>query len=134
MHDYQIDNLIAVGASFIIIFTTTILVLRTWRRTFEAKHELRRQLIERLPPAEVTRLLETRSIASIIEGDGQQRSSEATGRAVMLLVLSFALGAAAVVSSIRAVGYASMAAFAAAAGQFVVSWLSVRESKPVVRD
>lgn len=134
MRDYQIDNLIAVGTSFVIIFTTTILVLRIWRRTFEAKHELRRQLIEKLPPAEVTRMLETRSITSIIEGDGHQRSSDAIGRGVMLLVLSLALGAAARTSSIRTIGYAAMAAFAAAAGQFVVSWLTVRESKPVVRD
>lgn len=50
MRDYQFDNLIAVSASFVIVLTVTLLVLRSWRRAFEARHELRSKLLEKLTP------------------------------------------------------------------------------------
>lgn len=127
MHQYQVDNLIAVGTSFLIVLVVTLLVLRAWRRAFEAKHELRRQLIEKLSAEDVARMLETRSITSIIGGEEEGGVAGAMGRGATLIAIGMALGIVAGMGSLRWVGIAGLIAVAAGLGQMVTAWLVARE-------
>ncbi len=130
MHQYQIDNLIAIGASFVIVLTITLLVLRSWRRAFEAQHELRRQIIDKMTPEELARIVTSTGGASAVEalvGSGESGAAGATGRGVMLLLIGAGLGVAAAMSHLPLVGVAGMIAFAAALGQLIIALLMKRE-------
>lgn len=131
MHQYQVDNLIAIAASFIIVLTITIIVMRSWRRAFEAQHELRRQLIEKLAPEEIARILESPDSARMVAaltGTGEvSGASGAIGRGIMLLVIGAALGVSAATSHLPLVGTAGLVAFAAGLAQLVVALLMKRE-------
>lgn len=129
MRDYQFDNLVAITASFVILVTVTLLVLRAWRRTFEAKHELRRQLLEKLTPEDMGRLLESRSIAQILGGEEDGGVSFAMGRGATLILIGLSLGGAAAAASLRTVGIAGVIAVAAGLGQFVTAYLVGREQR-----
>jgi hypothetical protein len=131
MRQYQIDNLIAVLSSFVIVVTVTIVVLRLWRRTFEAKHELRRQLLDKMTSEEAVRLLESadgrRSIAALV-GEGEERGVVgAMGRGATLVLIGLALGGSAALSRLPLVGTAGLIAVAAGLGQMVTAWLIARE-------
>jgi hypothetical protein len=130
MRQYQIDNLIAISASFVIVLTITLLVLRSWRRAFEAQHELRRQLIEKMTPEEVARIVTSAGGARAVEaliGSGESGAASATGRGVMLLFIGAGLGIAAAISHLALTGVAGMIAFAAGMGQLVIAILMKRE-------
>jgi hypothetical protein len=129
MRDYQFDNLAAVTTSFVILVTVTLLVLRAWRRTFEAKHELRRQMLEKLTPEDMARLLESRSISQIVGGEEEGGVAGAMGRGATLIVIGMALGGAAASASLRSLGIAGLIAVAAGLGQFVTAWLIAREQR-----
>ena len=129
MHQYQIDNLIAISASFVIVLTITLLVLRSWRRAFEAQHELRRQIIDKMTPEDVARIVSSTDGARAVEaliGSGDTGAG-ATGRGVMLLMIGGGLGAAAAISHLPLVGVAGMIAIAAGVGQLVIALLLKRE-------
>jgi hypothetical protein len=128
MHQYQVDNLIATGASFVIVLTITLLVLRVWRRTFEAKHELRRQLLEKLTPEDVSRLLETRSLSAIVSGE-EEGVAGTVGRGATLILIGVALGGLAAALSLRSLGIGSLIAVAAGLGQIVTALLVAREQR-----
>jgi positive regulator of sigma E activity len=127
MLQYQVDNLIAVTSSFVVVLSVTFLVLRAWRRAFEAKHELRRQLIDKLAPQDVARMLETRSLTSIVGGEEEGGVAGAMGRGATLILIGLALGGAAAMASMRAVGIAGLISIAAGLGQMVTAWLVARE-------
>jgi hypothetical protein len=130
MHQYQVDNLIAIGASFVIVLTITLLVLRSWRRAFEAQHELRRQIIDKMTPEEIARIVTSAGGAHAVEaliGGGESGTAGATGRGVMLLLIGAGLGVAAGMSHLPLVGVAGMIAFAAGLGQLVIAVLMKRE-------
>ncbi|HEX3583011.1 MAG TPA: hypothetical protein VH087_14685 [Thermoanaerobaculia bacterium] len=130
MRQYQIDNLIAISASFVIVLTITLLVLRSWRRAFEAQHELRRQLIDKMTPEEVARIVTSAEGSRAVEaltGSGESGAAGATGRGVMLLLIGAGLGVAAAISHLPLVGVAGMMAFAAGVGQIVIAVLMKRE-------
>ena len=130
MRQYQIDNLIAISASFVIVLTITLLVLRSWRRAFEAQHELRRQLIDKMTPEEVARIVTGADAARAVEaliGTGAAGAAGATGRGVMLLLIGAGLGVAAAMSHLPLVGVAGMIAFASGLGQLVIALLMKRE-------
>jgi hypothetical protein len=130
MHQYQIDNLIAISASFVIVLTITLLVLRSWRRMFEAQQELRRQLIDKMTPDDVARIVTgadgSRAVDALI-GSGANDSAGPTGRGVTLLLIGAGLGIASATSHLRIVGIAGLVAFAAGAGQLVLAQLMKRE-------
>jgi len=130
MHQYQIDNLIAISASFAIVLTITLLVLRSWRRMFEAQQELRRQLIDKMTPDDVARIVTgadgSRAVDALI-GSGANDPAGPTGRGVTLLLIGAALGIASATSHLRIVGIAGIVAFAAGAGQLVLAQLMKRE-------
>jgi hypothetical protein len=130
MHQYQIDNLIAIGTSFVIVLTITLLVLRSWRRMFEAQQELRRQLIEKMTPDDVARIVTgadgSRAVDALI-GSGASDAAGPTGRGVMLLLIGAGLGVSAAMSHLPIVGIAGIIAFAAGAGQLVLAQLMKRE-------
>lgn len=130
MRQYQIDNLIAISASFVIVLTITLLVLRSWRRAFEAQHELRRQLIDKMTPEEVARIVTSadgsRAVEALI-GSADSGAAGATGRGVMLLLIGAGLGVAAAIAHLPLAGVAGMVAFAAGLGQFVIAALIKRE-------
>ena len=130
MQRYQIDNLIAISASFVIVLTITMLVLRSWRRAFEAQHQLRRQLIDKMTPEEVARIVTSAEGARAVEaliGSGETGAAGATGRGVMLLLIGAGLGVAAAMSHLPLVGVAGMIAFASGLGQLVIALLMKRE-------
>ncbi|HEY2325825.1 MAG TPA: hypothetical protein VGJ82_23415 [Thermoanaerobaculia bacterium] len=129
MHQYQVDNLIAIGASFVIVLTITLLVLRSWRRAFEAQHELRRQIIDKMTPEEIARIVTSADGAHAVEAliGGESGTAGATGRGVMLLLIGAGLGVAAGMSHLPLVGVAGMIAFAAGLGQLVIAVLMKRE-------
>lgn len=130
MHQYQVDNLIAISASFVIVLTITLLVLRSWRRAFEAQHELRRQLIEKMTAEEVARIVSGSDGARAVEaliGSGESGTAGPTGRGVMLLLIGAGLAVAAGMSHLPLVGVAGMIAFAAGVGQLVIALLLKRE-------
>ena len=130
MRQYQIDNLIAISASFVIVLTITLLVLRSWRRAFEAQHELRRQLIDKMTPEEVARIVTSEDGARAVEaliGTGGAGAAGATGRGVMLLLIGAGLAVAAAMSHLPLVGVAGMIAFASGLGQLVIALLMKRE-------
>jgi hypothetical protein len=127
--DYQFDNLVAVTASFVILITVTLLLLRTWRRAFDAKHELRRQVLEKLAPEEMARLLEGRSISQIVGGDDEGGVAGTMGRGATLIVIGMVLGCAAMMSSLRSLGIAGLIAISAGLGQLVTAWLIGREQR-----
>jgi hypothetical protein len=130
MHPYQIDNLIAISASFVIVLTITLLVLRSWRRVFEAQQELRRRLIDKMTPDDVARIVTgadgSRAVDALI-GSGATDAAGPTGRGVMLLLIGTGLGISAAVSHLPMVGIAGIIAFAAGAGQLVLAQLMKRE-------
>jgi hypothetical protein len=130
MHQYQIDNLIAIGASFVIVITITLLVLRSWRRMFEAQQQLRRQLIDKMTPDDVARIVTgadgSRAVDALI-GSGASDAAGPTGRGVMLLLIGAGLGVSAAMSHLPMVGIAGIIAFAAGAGQLVLAQLMKRE-------
>src|SRR5438045_6791091 len=109
MHQYQIDNLIAIGASFVIVLTITLLMLRSWRRMFEAQQELRRQLIDKMTPDDVARIVTgadgARAVAALI-GSGESDAAGPTGRGVMLLLIGSGLGISSAMSHLPMVGLA----------------------------
>lgn len=131
MRAYQVDNLIAITASFLIVLTITLIVVRAWRRAFEAQHELRRQLIDRIAPEELARMLESPDRARVIAaltGSGEASgASGAIGRGLMLLLIGAALGVSAATSHLPLVGIAGMVAFAAGLAQLIVGALMKRE-------
>jgi len=130
MRQYQIDNLIAISGSFVIVLTITLLVLRSWRRAFEAQHELRRQIIDKMTPEEITRIVSGADGARAVEaltGGGESGPSGAIGRGVMLLLIGGGLGVAAAMSHLPLVGVAGMIAFASGLGQLVIAVLMKRE-------
>jgi len=130
MHPYQIDNLIAISASFVIVLTITLLVLRAWRRVFEAQQELRRRLIDKMTPDDVARIVTgadaSRAVDALI-GSGATDVAGPTGRGVMLLLIGAGLGISAATSHLPMVGVAGIIAFAAGAGQLVLAQLMKRE-------
>lgn len=130
MHQYQVDNLIAISASFVIVLTITLLVLRSWRRMFEAQQELRRQLIDKMTPDDVARIVTgadgSRAVDALI-GNGASDAAGPTGRGVMLLLIGAGLGVSATMSHLPMVGIAGIIAFAAGAGQLVLAQLMKRE-------
>jgi len=130
MHPYQIDNLIAISASFVIVLTITLLVLRAWRRVFEAQQELRRRLIDKMTPDDVARIVTgadaSRAVDALI-GSGATDAAGPTGRGVMLLLIGAGLGISAATSHLPMVGVAGIIAFAAGAGQLVLAQLMKRE-------
>jgi membrane protein DedA with SNARE-associated domain len=127
MPDYQIDNLIAITASFVVLVTVSLFVLRAWRRAFEAKHELRRQVLEKLTPEDLARMLESRSISEIIGGEEEGGVAGAMGRGATLILIGMALGGVAAAGSLRSLGVAGLIAIAAGLGQIVTAWLVARE-------
>lgn len=131
MHQYQVDNLIAISASFVIVLTITTLVIRAWRRAFEAQHELRRQLIDKITPDEIARMLANpdgaRMIAALTGTSESSGASGAAGRGVMLLLIGAGLGVSAAMSRLPLVGTAGLVAFAAGLAQLIVAALMKRE-------
>ena len=130
MRQYQIDNLIAISASFVIVLTITLLVLRSWRRAFEAQHELRRQLIDKMTPEEVARIVSGADGARAVEaltGGGESGAAGPTVRGVMLLLIGGGLFVAMAISHLPLAGVAGMIAFAAGLGQLVIAMLMKRE-------
>lgn len=133
MHQYQVDNLIAIIASFVIVLTVTILILRVWRRAFEAQHELRRQLLDKMTSEEVARILATedgrRSIGALV-GEEETRGIAGTlGRGSTLILIGFALGISAMISHLPMVGTAGLIAIAAGVGQLFAAWMIAREHR-----
>jgi uncharacterized paraquat-inducible protein A len=133
LRDYQVDNLIAVCSSFVIVMTMTALAFRVWRRDFEARHELRRRLLEKMTSEEVARLLETeegrRSITALFSGEERSGMAGATGRGVTLLLIGMALAISGVMSHLQLVGTAGVIAIAGGIGQLVTAWLIGRERR-----
>jgi hypothetical protein len=131
MHQYQVDNLIAIAASFAIVLTITVIVMRAWRRAFEAQHELRRQLIDKISPDEIARMLASpdgaRAIAALT--GGAETDSAAVGRGVTLILIGFALGLSAALSHLPLVGTAGLVSLAAGVGQLVVARLISAEAR-----
>lgn len=125
--DYQIDNLIAIIASFVTLVTVSLFVLRAWRRGAEAKQELRRQVLEKLTPEDLARMLESRSISEIIGGEEEGGVAGAMGRGATLILVGMALGGVAAAGSLRSLGVAGLIAIAAGLGQIVTAWLVARE-------
>jgi hypothetical protein len=133
MLQYQIDNLIAISASFVIVLTVTVLILRTWRRTFEASHELRRQLLEKMTSEELVRLVATedgrRAIAALVGGEETRGIAGGMSRGATLILIGLALGLSAATSRLPLVGTAGLIAIAAGLGQFITAWLIARERR-----
>ncbi|HEY2829354.1 MAG TPA: hypothetical protein VGJ88_04495 [Thermoanaerobaculia bacterium] len=127
MHQYQVDNLIAISASFVIVLTITIIVIRAWRRAFEAEHELRRQLIDKMAPEEIARILSSpdggRAIAALTGGAGTDSASGAIGRGVTLILIGLGLGLSAALSHLPMVGAAGLVSIGAGIGQLVLARL-----------
>jgi hypothetical protein len=125
MHQYQVDNLIAISTSFVIVLTITIIVMRGWRRAFEAQHELRRQVIDKMAPEEIARILSSpdgaRAIAALT--GGAETDSAAAGRGVTLILIGLGLGLSAALSHLPFVGTAGLVALAAGVGQLVIARL-----------
>ncbi|HEX7677752.1 MAG TPA: hypothetical protein VF713_06490 [Thermoanaerobaculia bacterium] len=133
MRQYQIDNLIAIAASFAIILTVTVLVLRAWRRAFEANHELRRQLLEKMTSEEVARMVATeegrRAITALVGGEETRGIAGSMSRGPTLILIGLALGLSAAMSHLPLVGTAGLIAIAAGFGQFIAAWLITRERR-----
>lgn len=133
MRQYQIDNLIAIAASFTIVLTVTVLVLRAWRRAFEANHELRRQLLEKMTSEEVARMVATedgrRAITALIGGEETRGIAGSMSRGATLILIGLALGVSAVMSHLPLVGTAGLIAIAAGFGQLIAAWLITRERR-----
>jgi hypothetical protein len=133
MHQYQVDNLIAIGASFVIVLTVTLLLLRAWRRAFEANHELRRQLLDKMASEEVARMVESdegRRALAFLAGEEETRGiSGAVSRGSTLILIGFALGLSATLSHLPLVGTAGLIAIAAGIGQLVAGWMIARERR-----
>lgn len=133
MRQYQIDDLIAIAASFIIVLTVTLLVLRAWRRAFEASHELRRQLLEKMTSEEVARMVSTedgrRAITALVGGEETRGFAGAMSRGATLILIGLALGLSAAMSHLPLVGTAGLIAIAAGFGQFLAARLIARERR-----
>lgn len=133
MRQYQIDNLIAIASSFLIVLTVTVLVLRAWRRAFEASHELRRQLLDKLTSEEVARMVATedgrRAITALIGGEEKRGIAGSMSRGAMLILIGLALGLSTAISHLPLVGTAGLVAIAAGLGQLLAAWLIAREQR-----
>jgi membrane protein DedA with SNARE-associated domain len=133
MHDYQVDNLISIIASFVVVLTVTLLVLRAWRRAFDAQQELRRQLIDKMTSEELARILANedgrRSIGALLGEDETRGTAGASGRGAMFILIGFALGFSAMISHLPMVGAAGLVAIAAGIGQLVTAWLMMRDRR-----
>jgi hypothetical protein len=133
MRQYQIDNLISMLTSVVVVAVITVTALRVWRRSFEAKHELRRQLLDKMTSNEMVRILESeegrRSIAALVGEAESGRATAVVGRGVTLIIIGFALGLSAAISHLPLVGTAGLVAIAGGSGQLVVAWLISRERR-----
>ena len=133
MRQYQVDNLIAIAASFVIVLTVTLLLLRAGRRAFEANHELRRQLLDKMASEEVARMVESdegrRALAFLAGDDAMHGIGSAVSRGSTLILIGFALGLSAALSHLPLVGTAGLIAIAAGIGQLVAGWMMARERR-----
>jgi hypothetical protein len=132
MRDYQIDNLIAVASSFVMLLVVTLLVLRAWRHAADQKHEMRKQLLEKLSTAELARVLETEPgrawLAGVIGGEHDPAAALAAGagKGLTLILVGLGLAAAAKVASLPLLGVAALVAAAAGIGVAVTTWFVAR--------
>lgn len=129
MPDYQIDNLIIIGSTIVVLFAAGAAFLSVIRRRMAERQEVRRALLEKLSSEEMVRLAESESGRVWLRdmfGSGSDARGDLIRQAMQMIFGGVGCGVVAGVMHVRPIGIAGIILVAVGLGQLVAAALLAR--------